>query len=212
MCRLLYVQSENEFDINYHLEKFAEICKNSKENQGHGWGIAYYQNGQWNYYKNIDPIWVTYQNNFGKSKRIVVHARSAFQDKDIFIENNMPFYDDKSIFVFNGELRGVKINSQGRIGAEKIFNFIKKFDKGDIFFAFKKAKDIIIKQTDYIRAMNIILLDDKKTYICSLFNEDKEYFTMHKKVVDDTIIICSEVYNGETNWQSIENNFIGEII
>ncbi len=60
------------------------------------------------------------RHNFPTTKRLIVHARSAFQDKDIVVENNMPFYDDKYIFIFNGELNGVKIKSDGRIGAEKI--------------------------------------------------------------------------------------------
>jgi len=36
----------------------------------------------------------------------VAHARSAFEDKDIVVENNMPFTDGERVFIFNGELRG----------------------------------------------------------------------------------------------------------
>jgi len=38
MCRLLFIKSESEFDIQEHLDIFSKICKNSKEYQGHGWG------------------------------------------------------------------------------------------------------------------------------------------------------------------------------
>ncbi len=44
----------------------------------------------------------------------------------------MPFYDDQFIFIFNGELRGVRIKADGRIGAEKIFNFIKRFNSDNM--------------------------------------------------------------------------------
>lgn len=211
MCRLLYVNSKNKFDIKKHLLKFSLLCKSSKEYQGHGWGCAYLRNGEWKYYKNILPIWEDNLMQFGEATRLLVHARSAFQDKDIFVENNMPFYDDKYIFIFNGELRGVKINSEGRIGAEKIFNYIKRFDKGDMFAALKKSVEIIKKRTDYIRAMNIIILDEQQAYVASVFNENPEYFTMQKKETGENQIICSAAYPNDTDWEKIENNFIGVI-
>jgi len=126
MCRLLYVNSKNDFDVNTYLTRFAEISQKSREYQGHGWGFAYWQNGKWNYYKNVKSIWEDDLSQFGNSTRLIAHARSAFKDEGIVVENNVPFYDDKNIFVFNGELRGVKIKEEGRIGAEKIFNYIKR--------------------------------------------------------------------------------------
>ncbi len=122
MCRLLYVRNKVEFKISDQLQKFAEISKSSKEYQGHGWGCAYLENNSWKYYKNIAPIWDDDLTQLGKTTLLIAHARSAFQDKDIVVENNMPFYDDDYVFIFNGELHGVKIKENGRIGAEKIFN------------------------------------------------------------------------------------------
>ncbi len=210
MCRLLYVDSREIFSINQYLNKFAKVAKNSKEYQGHGWGFAYWQNSKWNYYKNILPIWEDEFPEFGFSKRILVHARSAFQDKDICVENNMPFYDEKYIFVFNGELRGVKIKSEGRIGAEKIFNYIKRFVKENINSAFKKGIEIINKRTDYVRAMNVILVDNYSAQVCSFFSEDPEYFTLRKIQTQNKLIICSEEFPENCKWEKIENNFIGE--
>lgn len=206
MCRLLYVKSKSEFSITEHLEKFAEMSKNSKEYQGHGWGCAYLLNNEWAYYKCLKPIWEDDLSNFNKTRLLIAHARSAFQDKDIAIENNMPFYDSKYVFVFNGELRGVKINSPGNIGAEKIFNFIKRFDKGNMLMAIKKGVQIINKRTSYVKAMNTIITDGDKAYVSSLFNEEEEYFTMRYKKDLNYIIICSEPYPGETDWRAIKNN------
>jgi glutamine amidotransferase len=122
----------------------------------------------------------------------------------------MPFYDDNYVFIFNGELHGVKINAEGRIGAEKIFNFIKRFDKGDMRTALSKGIEIISKRSRYIRAMNIIIGDKQRAYVSSLFNEDEAYFTMHyKKDENGGLVICSQPYEGESGWQKIENNSIG---
>lgn len=209
MCRLLFVKSEHEFEIEFHLNKFAEVCKLSKEFQGHGWGCAYLDNeNNWQYYKNINPIWEDDFSNFPKSIRLIVHARSAFEDKDIFIENNMPFYDNNFIFIFNGELRGVKINAEGRIGAEKIFNFIKRFHNDDMKSAMEKSINIIVNRSKYIRAMNIIIIDKINGYVSSLFNEDQDYFQMSYKKLNDELIICSQNYIGEDYWTKISNKSI----
>lgn len=211
MCRLLYVNNKSEFSIEYYLNKFAEISKKSREFQGHGWGCAFIQNGKWNYYKNVNPIWEDDFSGFGNSNRLIAHARSAFKDEGIVIENNMPFFDDNYIFIFNGELRGVKIKEEGRIGAEKIFNYIKRFDANGIGDAINKGTEIIKKRSAYVRAMNLIIADNNAAYIYSHFNEDSDYFTMHFKKSDAEIIVCSDPFYGESNWQQIKNNSLLEI-
>jgi len=211
MCRLLYVNSNYDFFIPGYLEKFAEVSKNSKEYQGHGWGCAYMQNEKWRYYKNVKPIWEDDLHQFDTSNRLIVHARSAFKDEGIAVENNMPFYDDKYIFIFNGELRGVKIKEEGRIGAEKIFNYIKRFDRTSPGWMLKKGTDLIIKRSNYTRAMNIIFSGKEASYIYSYFNEDPEYFTMYINQEPDNIIVCSEKISGYTNWHPIPNNSLMEL-
>ncbi|NWF88188.1 MAG: class II glutamine amidotransferase [Ignavibacteriaceae bacterium] len=210
MCRLLYVSSNQTFSIAEHLKKFADIAKHSREYQGHGWGFAYLQNGSWNYYKNIKPIWQDDFSQFGNTSRLIAHARSAFRDEGIEIKNNMPFYDDKYIFIFNGELHGVKIREAGRIGAEKIFNYIKRFDKGNLKEAIQKGADIITKKSAYVKAMNIMMTNAGAVYVYSSFNEDEEYFTMHRKIMNDTLVICSKPFEGESDWEPIPNNSISE--
>ena len=210
MCRLLYVNSKTEFSVSGYLTKFSGISKNSKEYQGHGWGCAYLQNGNWKYYKNLKPIWEDDLSKFQDSTRLIAHARSAFKDEGIVVENNMPFYDDKYVFVFNGELRGVKIKEEGRIGAEKIFNYIKRFDKGSIKEALEKGTEIINKKSSYIRAMNIIMAEQGFTYVYSQFNEDAEYFTMHKYSSDELTVVCSDTFEIGKIWEPIGNNTLTE--
>lgn len=206
MCRLLLIKSENEFDIVSELKKFAELSKQSKEYQGHGWGITYLKNNEWEHYRNVNPIWEDNLAQFGKTKLLVVHARSAFEDKDIVVENNMPFYDDKYVFIFNGELRGVRIKEEGRIGAEKIFNFIKRFDKGDMGSALIKGVSLIKKKSRTIRALNIIICTKENIYLNTLHNEEHDYFTMHFSQDKDSLKICSVPFSN--NWKKIGNNTI----
>ncbi|MFA7227769.1 MAG: class II glutamine amidotransferase [Melioribacteraceae bacterium] len=211
MCRLLYVNAKEEFSISGYLKKFAEISRNSREFQGHGWGCAYIQEGIWHYYKNVNPIWEEDFSKFGNSTRLIAHARSAFKDEGIIVENNMPFYDEKYIFIFNGQLSGVKIKEEGRIGAEKIFNYIKRFDKGSIRDALEKGTEIIKKKSEFIRAMNIIITDSHSTFIYSHFNEDEEYFTMNALLSDDLTVVCSDPFDGENDWTLIKNNTLLEL-
>lgn len=193
------------------MQKFASICKNNKEFQGHGWGCSYLVDGEWQHYKNINPIWEDQINQFGETNLIIAHARSAFQDKDIVIENNMPFIIDDMVYIFNGELHGVKIKEQGRIGAEKIFNFILRFYKGSIKEAMQKGTKIVESRSRYIRAMNIIMTDKSQACVSSLFNEDDDYFTMYTKQHSYCKIVCSEPYPEETDWQPIGNRSLEEI-
>jgi len=211
MCRLLLVKSEKEFAIADQLARLAHIAKHSKEFQGHGWGCAYRKNGSWRHYKNIAPIWEDDFSRFGASKLLLAHARSAFKDEGIVVENNMSFYDDRCVFIFNGELRGVKIAEQGRIGAEKIFNFIKRFDHGDMLEALQRGTDLIRKRTKYIRAMNIIMADEQRVYLASIFNEDPDYFTLHYSQDGGRLIVASDPLPGDERWVRIANETVREL-
>lgn len=212
MCRLLYIKSTEPFKPVDHLKQFAEMAKNSLEFQGHGWGCAYLLNGEWHYYKNINPIWDDTFDKIPETDTLLVHARSAYKDEGIVIENNMPFYDDKQVFIFNGELQGVKVKSEGRIGAEKIFNYLKRFeDQNNMLESFKKGLQIIDKRTDYIKAMNIIIATKSEAFVSSLFNERNEYFTLRKFEDDHMKVVCSEPYPLIPKWEKIENKSFGMI-
>jgi glutamine amidotransferase len=208
MCRLLTVKSQTRFALEPHLGKFAQIAKNSREYQGHGWGCAYLDPaGHWQFYRNIKPIWEDDLSRFGETTLLVAHARSAFEDKDIVVENNMPFFDGRTVYIFNGELRGVKIREDGRIGAEKIFNYIRRFDRGNTRQALEKAVAIIKKRTRHIRGMNIIMVNETGIFVSSYFTEDESYFTMSYRQGDD-LIICSDPYPSEKNWPNIANDTV----
>lgn len=208
MCRLLAVKSSVPFEISHYLQPFASISENCEVYQGHGWGCSFLSDGKWTQYKNIDPIWEDDVTRFGITTLLLAHSRNAFRDEDIGIENNMPFYDETNSFIFNGELHGVKLKETGRTGAEKIFNFIKRFDKGDTLEAVKKGISIINKRTRYVKAMNLVLSDGNRFYAASQFSENPGYYTLHCTESETTAILCSAPF--PPPWKSASNRFRGE--
>lgn len=206
MCRILYARASRSLSIPGLLKPFSELSKNSSEYQGHGWGCSWRADDRWHHYHHIDPIWQDDFSRFGETSLLLVHARSAFRDEGIVIENNMPFSDGDSVFIFNGELRGVRIKSEGRIGAEKIYNYIRRFDQGGKLAALDRAVGIIKKRSAYVRAMNIILSDGDQSYLSTNYGEDPEYFQMHQKKSDTMHLVCSQPFAGESDWAKIDNN------
>jgi len=210
VCRLLLVENPKGIDPNPFLSSFRQVCENSEEYQGHGWGCAWLNaDNSWQLYHSIEPIWQHDKSDFPDTVLFLVHARSAFRDEGIRVENNMPFSDGASVFLFNGELQGVRIKADGRIGAEKIYNFIRRFDHGDLGAATRKGVEIIDKRTRYIRAMNFFLASPNAIQVCSWFGENPDYFQMRSATLADTRIICSDPLPGYTDaWDTIPNHSI----
>lgn len=204
MCRILALRSAIGFDLSHYLKSFAKLCQNSQEFQGHGWGVAYRRAGQWQLYKNIKPIWQDQLEGFGTADLALIHARSAFQNEGIVVENNMPFDDGQRYFIFNGELRGVRFKAEGRIGAEKIFNTIRRFDHGNLGQAFDKGLNVIAKRTRYVRALNVIMTDGEKLYAANHFGEDPAYFTLHHFQDANLNGFCSQPLSPQ--WRAMGND------
>ena len=216
------VRSPRPFETEGYLARFAEICRGNRIYQGHGWGLALRREGRWIHYKNLTPIWEDRLAGFGRTELLAVHARSAFRDEGIVVENNMPFSDGELVFIFNGELRGVRIKVPGRIGAEKIFNFIRRFRHGDspigsdedtrireedTRIALTRAVGLIAKRSDYIRAMNILMTDGRRIYIHGRFGEDPDYFTLHYRSDHRITAVCSEPLD-EVGWSTLPNGVL----
>ncbi len=210
MCRLLCVRGREDFPIHQHLAPFTQIARDSREYQGHGWGCAWLEDGRWRLYHDIRPIWEDDWRPPGRTTLLLAHARSAFRDEGIGVENNMPFHDGERVFIFNGELHGVRIKERGRIGAEKVFNFVKRFDRGDFRFALERGLEVIQRRTRYMRAMNLIVADTgRRVHLATTFREDPRYFQMHTTVQGSTRVICSEPYPGLSHpgptWTPVPN-------
>ena len=212
MCRLLLAHNSSGLDPAPHVEAFKALSRNSREYQGHGWGCAWLDaEGRWQMYHHINPVWEDTR-AFPKTSLFLAHARSAFRDEGIMVENNMPFSDGQSVFLFNGELQGVRIKAEGRIGAEKIFNTIKRFDQGDAAAAVTRGVRVINHRTKRVRAMNFFLANNQKVQVYSQFDSEPDYFQLQQCVLGDERVVCSVRYDlGDNSWQAIPNHHQFEI-
>lgn len=181
MCRMLMIRDAEPFPVKDFLPRFAAGCQSSSEYQGDGWGAAYRRGGKWHHYKSLTPIWEDQEKDWGLCDFLILHARSAFRGEGIHIDNNMPFARGERWFVFNGELHGVRVKQDGRIGAEKIFNYILRLDQGDLGEGFRKAITIIRKRTDFVRGMNVLLTDGKSIHAATHHGSDHDYFTLYQR-------------------------------
>ena len=207
VCRLLAVSSKNPVGVVRHLEAFARLCRESREYQGHGWGCAVWRNGFWERYRSITPVWEDPYRPEGEVRTFVAHARSAFRNEGILVENNMPYVQGDRAFVFNGELRGVRLAMEGRTGAERIFTLIQNLDRGDLGESVHKSISILRKRTAHIRACNFIVAEPGRFHIHSLFDGEEDYFTMFMRTDGPEMVVCSEKYPGDDRgWVPVPND------
>ncbi len=211
MCRLLVVRSAEPVSMAHHLRRFAQTAENSVEDQSHGWGCAWLESGKWRLYHNIMPIWEDRMQRFQRSAYFLAHARSAYRNEGIEVANNMPFDDGEKVFIFNGELQGVRIRGEGRIGAEKVFNFIKRFDGGDIESAIQRGVHHLVQKARYVRAMNFVIATREEAWLSTTYNENPDYFQMHRKQTADTCVISSTPYADDSGWTPLDNHSIQRI-
>ena len=234
MCRILCAHASAEFETAPHLAALAAIARDSPEYQGHGWGCAWREDGRWRVYRDISPIWEDPNRPAARTTLLLAHARSAFRDEGIVVENNMPFRNGERVFAFNGELRGVRMRERGRTGAEKIFNTVLRFEggrgagrggrqtglgahRGDLGAALTKGVAAIERRTRYVRAMNIVVAEPLRIHVASRFNEAPDYFRMHKGRVQmkgrvgEVQVVCSQPYPadfGPGQWTPVPNGAV----
>lgn len=215
MCRLLAVTSVAPFAIADYVRPFAAIAKGSREYQGHGWGCAWQEAGAWRTHHSISPIWddvaAGAEAGLPRTRVLVAHARSAFRDEGITVENNMPFVIPPLAFAFNGELQGVRIAAQGRIGAEKLFRFLVRVGAAEGVEALRRAVGLVEQRTRHVRAMNFVLGGEGRFLVSSSFSQDPEYFTLYTRRTSDTAAVCSGPLLDEPGWMPLANRTTEEI-
>ncbi len=191
MCRILLVNLKEPDDVRQYIENFALKCRASKEYQGDGFGIAYLdKNGEPQIEKSLNPIWSS-SNIIQKvpyTTFVLVHARSAYGEKTIGdIDYNQPFGDKDFLFAFNGYLQGVGLKTEGKIGAQKIFNLLRE----------KGVQSGIIElneNTQYIKSLNFVLVRNKNIYVHNQYGEkeDVDYFDLWMSQSPNRLIVSSE--------------------
>ncbi len=210
MCRMMWIRAPHPVALTPFLEKFAQMARQSQEYQGHGWGIAYRTNGEWHRYRTVSPVWKDTLTQFGVARECVVHARSAFRDRDIVVENNMPFVKEDVVFAFNGELQGVRLAVPGRTGAHKIFHLFHRFYNGNLQEALGQLLQLLEQKSRYIRACNIIVSNGKQAAVASLFNENPTYFSLREYHHQDFRLVVSEPLAGLGRYRTLPNRTIKE--
>jgi glutamine amidotransferase len=191
MCRILAIQAGSPVDVEPLVRAFADRCKESKEFQGDGWGVSWREGGGWRSWHSLEPIWASEPPTLPASRLFLVHARSAFRNERIAVDNNMPFVDEGVAFAFNGELRGVRLQAPGDTGAWRLFHLFRRFrvsgagreegveaDADTGLAALRRLDRVIRSRTDYVRALNLVVSDGERVWINSRFSEDPDYFTL----------------------------------
>lgn len=215
MCRLLAIASPTPLEPVDLVSAFAERCRDSKEYQGHGWGIAWRSDAGWSRHRSIRPIWDDARPGGIRSTMWLVHARSAFRDEGIVVENNMPFLEGDLAFGFNGELRGVRLSAPGETGAARLLHLLSRFRRtgqGDLLGALERLDRVVTARAEYVRAMNIVAADLDRLYVHSHYGEDPGYFTLHiaRREAEGgaATVVSSEPLSAPclTGWEPIANH------
>lgn len=207
MCRMLLIQDNDLFQPAADLAAFQNLCRSSPVFQGHGWGVAFLDTrDHWRHYHSLTPIWEDDISWIPPTRRILAHARSAFNNEGIKVENNMPFYQNERNFLFNGEIRGVRLRAPGRIGAEKLFNVINRYCKDDLPGNLRDAVRAVVKRSRHVRAMNMILTEKNRTIIYSYFTQEADYFTLYRRRNGTRTTICSGRYGAMEDWVPLQNS------
>ena len=219
MCRILGIQADEPTDATPWIEAFAHRCRDSQEFQGHGWGMSWQEHGSWRRYRSIRPIWED-RVELPPSRMILVHARSAFRNEGIAVENNMPFLSDDLAFAFNGELHGVRLSAPCNTGAARLQHLLERFRTaadGDTLAAFARLDELITLRSEYVRALNIVVSDGRSFFINTSYSEDEDYFTLHTasvpghpgmRIVSSETICTADI---EPDWVSIPNHSTREL-
>ncbi len=212
MCRILALRSDADVDVAPWLAAFRSACRSSPEYQGHGWGVTWREGDGWRTHRVVTPIW---DDDFvpPPTRLAMVHARSAFRNEGIVVENTMPFVGERFVFAFNGELRGVRLRVPGATGAARLHTLTERFAAAgdDPEDALRRLDTVIRARTEYVRALNVVASDGDDLFVHCRYAEDPEYFTLRRARVDrgpGLDVVCSEPVRPEhvvPEWTPIGN-------
>lgn len=192
------------FALTPLLDAFAAMARESSEWQGDGWGCAWRAGGRWRVYHGACPVWDDDRSGFGFADVFLVHARSAFRDEGTVLAHNMPFLHNNSIFIFNGELRGVRLAAPGRIGAEKLFHVIEA-GTGTAGERIARGLRLVRSRARHIRALNFALFAEDAVHVHAEFAGEAEYFTLWQSRRGHRIRVCSMPLADGESWEPLPN-------
>lgn len=202
MCRFLLVRAKEKMDPQGLLSSFASVCEKSRapdgDWQGDGWGVAWREEGSWSLRKSLSPIWqdTPVFSEIPATDLLVAHARSAgFPDQKGILEYNQPYVHDSTCFVFNGMIRGVRLPMKldGRIGAQKIFSFLRQqLEKRDGAEALQLLDRLVLSHSRELVGMNVgLVTGDTFNLLCEYARNDS-YFGLNYFQDKSVTVVCSE--------------------
>jgi len=223
VCRILAVRSLLPVEPRPLLQAFALRCRESKEYQGDGWGVAWREDGAWRTWHTVEPIWSKEPPGVPATTLFLAHARSAFRNEGVVVTNNMPFVDGPLAFAFNGELRGVRLQAPGETGAWRLFHLLRRFadaEAGDVGAALRRLDAVVKARTEYVRALNVVASDGDRIWVNSRWGEDPDYFTLWRASLGSPAgcvsVVASEpldLAGGATlSWHPVSNGVTEEVV
>lgn len=202
MCRFALVKTRDANKPQTVLSSFSHMAQDSRapdgDIQGDGWGISWHEQGAWDRYVAIDPIWQSEStfSDFPATHVYMLHARSASftQDKNNS-QFNQPYCNNTYSFVFNGLLKGMRYPRPltGTIGAQKIWTLLQQFlEQYQAAEAVEKAVVELSTHAREVQALNLGISDGKRLYVYSQYSLYSDYYTLRVSQTSDRVIVCSE--------------------
>jgi predicted glutamine amidotransferase len=218
MCRFLLAKSKDSLRPEGLLKEFAAMCQRSHapdgDWQGDGWGVAWQIDKSWKIHKSLSPIWEDLDKfaTIPQTNLFVVHARSVgFPQHKNNLRFNQPYLHNNLCFVFNGMIRGVKLQRVlgGTIGAQKLFSLlIEEMKTKNAKESLKKLDHAMLNNSKQVEGMNVGLVSDDNFYILCEYSIHPSYFTLQYYKDETIALVCSEKI-GTYNWETMSK---GEIL
>ncbi len=211
MCRMLLINGNHPRSHDQRLRQFAVMCHRSEEYQGHGWGACWWDGETWREHHSPTAIWNEPDLSLPATNRLLVHARSAFRDRDIALENNMPFVAGDGGFAFNGELRGVRLNVPGRTGARRIHHLLGRRGQAATVETSERVRALLSRRSRHIPGLNWIVAGHRGAVVSTLADARLDYYTMHRLQAGTETLVCSAPLDRNHRWQPLDSGVREEI-
>lgn len=209
MCRMIAIASQNPIDVAPHFEALKEQALHGRNSpHGDGWGVALYNEGNFELKKSDGFIWDVPKLN-EKAHMAVLHARkSSSPGASVFFSH--PFINDLRgktwAFAHNGVIKGLEDLSNGYIDTQ-VYNryFVDELRERDPVEAMRRTvKRIEFEGFEYT-SLNAFVANGSQLYAFRITNKDEdEYHTIFYKNDFDVIVLSTERY-GRGRWTELKN-------
>lgn len=229
MCQLLGVNCNKEVDIDVSLREFQQRAPSNP----HGWGFAFFNNGNWNIIKKPESLENQNLNEKYfkfKSKVIIGHVRFKSCGEAAH-QNTHPFQIKNFVFAHNGTLYNFKnlilkkYFPEGSTDSEHSFCYLLENIENDMSH---KTIEKVANEINKLGTFNFLLSDGKFLYA---YGDSSLFYVKRKspfaKVVltdlnyevnlaeikskdEKAVIVATEPLTRNENWQRIKGLMVFE--